>query len=139
MRVVKREQEQAQPDTAYLERLAEEYKRSKETLAVIEKRTNDMKKELSIAVESFGDPDDKGHLWLTVGDLVLKREKRVSRSFDTQSAEAWARETGRWDDVKMVLEVLDEDKILGLAWNDKELEETIMSFYIEKESWAFKA
>jgi hypothetical protein len=43
MRVVKRE-EQAQPDTAYLERLAEEYKKSKDTLAVIEKRTNDMKK-----------------------------------------------------------------------------------------------
>lgn len=138
MRVVKRE-EQQQPDTAYLERLAEEYKKSKETLAIIEKRTNDMKKELSNAVENFGSQDDKGHLWLTVGDLQLKREKRVSRSFDAQSAEQWARDNGYWDDIKEVVEVLSEDKILGLAWSNKELEDTIMSFYIEKESWAFKA
>lgn len=135
MRVVKRDQ----ADTAYLERLAEEYKRSKESLAVIEKRTNDMKKELSVAVEKFGDQDDKGHLWLTVGDLVLKREKRVSRSFDADAARAWAEANGHWDAVKEVIEVLSEDKLLGLAWNDKELEETIMAFYIEKESWAFKA
>ena len=138
MRVVKRE-EQEQPDTAYLERLAEEYKKSKDTLALIEKRTNDMKKELSVAVEKFGTPDDKGHLWLSVGDLNLKREKRISRSFDSASAEQWARDNGYWDDVKEVIEVLSEDKILGLAWSDKSLEETIMEFYIEKESWAFKA
>lgn len=138
MRVVKRE-EQEQPDTAYLERLAEEYKKSKDTLAVIEKRTNDIKKELSVAVEKFGDADDKGHLWLTVGDTVLKREKRVSRSFDATSAEGWAKEKGIWDDVKDVVEVMSEDKLLGLAWSDKSLEEIIMSFYIEKESWAFKA
>lgn len=137
MRVVKREQ--TAPDTAYLERLAEEYKRSKETLAMVEKRTSDMKKELSTAVERFGDQDDKGHLWLTVGDLVLKREKRISRSFDSESARAWAEEQGIWDSVKEVIEVLSEDKLLALAWKDKDLEETIMSFYVEKESWAFKA
>lgn len=138
MRVVKREEEQ-KPDTSYLERLAEEYKKSKEALAVVEKRTNDMKKELSVAVEQFGIADDKGHLWLQVGDLNLKREKRVSRSFDSHSAEQWARDNGYWDDVKEVIEVLSEDKILGLAWTKKELEEIIMNFYIEKESWAFKA
>jgi hypothetical protein len=135
MRVVKREE----PDTAYLERLAEEYKNSKEALALIEKRTNDMKKELSSAVEKFGTPDDKGHLWLSIGELSLKREKRVSRSFDSASAEQWAKNNGYWDEVKEVIEVLSEDKILGLAWSDKSLEETIMMFYIEKESWAFKA
>lgn len=139
MRVVKRDQEQETADQAYLERLAEEYKRSKETLTMVEKRTNDMKKELSVAVEKFGDPDDKGHLWLTVGDMVLKREKRVSRSFDATSAELWAKEKGLWEDVKDVIEVMSEDKLLGLAWNNKELEETIMTFYVEKESWAFKA
>jgi hypothetical protein len=135
MRVVKREQ----PDTAYLERLAEEYKKSKDTLALIEKRTNDMKKELSTAVEQFGTPDDKGHIWLSIGELNLKREKRVSRSFDSASAEQWAKDNGYWDDVKEVVEILSEDKILGLAWSDKSLEETIMMFYVEKESWAFKA
>lgn len=137
MRIVNREK--SEPDITYLERLAEEYKKSKDALALVEKRTNDIKKELSTAVETFGDVDNKGHIWLTVGDTVLKREKRVSRSFDMASATKWAEENGYWDDVKEVVELLSEDKILGLAWSNKDLEEVIMSFYVEKESWAFKA
>jgi hypothetical protein len=37
------------------------------------------------------------------------------------------------------VEVLSEDKLLGLAWNDEEIAKQIQTFYIEKESWAFKA
>ena len=52
---------------------------------------------------------------------------------------AWAKETGHWDEIKEVVEMLSEDKLLGLAWNNKELEEVIQGFYSERESWAFKA
>jgi hypothetical protein len=137
MRVVKRE-ETPELDVAYVQRLAEEFIRSKETQASIEKRTNSIKAELTAFVESAGVPDDKGHLWLTVGDMKLKRERRVSRSLDTQAAQNWAVENGHWDSVKQTIEILDEDKLLGLAWSNKELEDEIQSFYIEKESWAFK-
>ena len=136
MRVVKREEG---PDFSYLERLAEEYKRTKDAIVDIEKRANSMKKELSDAVEEFGATDDKGHLWLNVGNIALKRERRVTRSFDSASAETWARDNKKWDDVKEVVEVLSEDKLLGLAWNDEEIAKHIQTFYIEKESWAFKA
>lgn len=136
MRVVQREEG---PDFSYLERLAEEYKRTKDTITDIEKRANGMKKELSDAVEEFGATDDKGHLWLNVGNLSLKRERRISRSLDIDSAKQWAIANGHWDQVKQVIEVLDEDQLLGLAWNNKELEDTIQAFYIEKETWAFKA
>jgi hypothetical protein len=88
---------------------------------------------------AYGMEDDKGHLWLSVGDAKLKRERRVSRSLDLDSARAWAEENGHWDDIKEVVEVLSEDKLLNLAWVNKDLEETIQSFYIEKETWAFKA
>lgn len=126
-------------DESYLERLAEEYKKSKELQEQVEKRTNAIKKELSEAVEAHGTPDDKGHVWLKVGDVSLKRERRVTRSFDTASAEQWARSNNMWDDIKQVIEVVDEDKVLGLAWKDESLAETVRGFYTEKETWAFKA
>lgn len=138
MKVIKRP-ETPEPNTAYIEKLVDEYKKSKEAMAAFEKRTNDMKKELSELVITHGIADDKGNLWMEVGDLKLKRERRLSRSLDVQGATAWAEENGYWDEVKEVVEHLSEDKLLGLAWNNKDLEEVIQSFYIEKEVWAFKA
>lgn len=137
MRVVQRKDEG--PNFTYLERLADEYKRTKDAIADIEKRANGIKKELSDAVEAFGVPDDKGHIWLNVGNTALKRERRVSRSLDKLAAEQWAVDNGYWDVVKEVIEVLDEDKLLGLAWTNKDLESTIQGFFVEKENWAFKA
>ena len=136
-RVVKAQSED-KPDLEYVKRLAEEFKKSKEVQEEIEKRTNSLKKELTSFVEEYGIPDDKGHVWLQVGDIKLKRERRVTRSFDSNSAREWAEETGHWDEVKEGVEVLSEDKLLGLAWSNQDLEEIIQSFYIEKESWAFK-
>jgi len=136
-RIVKRES--AQPDLTYLRRLTEDYKKSKEAQEQFEKRTNNIKKELSDAVVQMGTPDDKGNIWLDLGDIKLKRERRISRSLDTESAIQWAQKSGLWDEVKEIIEVLSEDKLLGLAWERKELEETIQAFYIEKETWAFKA
>jgi hypothetical protein len=135
-RIVKRQEEL---NTEYVERLVKEYKDSKKVLEDIEKRTNGLKKELNDYVQEYGMEDDKGHLWLSVGDTKLKRERRVSRSLDLSGARAWAEENGHWDDVKEIVETLSEDKLLNLAWVNKDLEETIQSFYIEKETWAFKA
>lgn len=138
MRIINRP-DGAQPDLAYLQRVAEDYKKAKEAQEQFEKRTNALKKELSEAVDTYGTPDEKGSRWLDLGDFKLKRERRIQRSLDTSAVETWAKENGLWDDVKEVVEVLSEDKLLGLAWDHKDLEETIQSFYIEKEIWAFKA
>ncbi len=138
-RIIKRQEETEELNIEYVQRLAEEYKKTKGVLEDIEKRANSLKKELNDIVIEHGVADDKGHLWVQVGDTKLKRERRVTRSFDTGSAKTWAEENGHWDSVKEVVEVISEDKLLNLAWTDKDLEETIQGFYIEKESWAFKA
>lgn len=136
------EQYQRSPELdaeVHLQRLIEEYKKSKEALEQLEKRQNLMKKELTQAIEEKGYTDDKGHVWLKVGPYEIKRERRVSRSFDTKAAEDWARANGMWDSVKEVIEVLSEERLLALAWEDKSLNETVSTFYVEKETWAFKA
>jgi hypothetical protein len=122
----------------YYERLAQEFKKSKEAIDMLTKRQNEMKAELIEAVKDQGYEDDKGHKWFKVGDIELKYERRVSRSFDEGAADNWAHDTGRWDDLKRVVEMLDEDKLLALAWEDNDVAETIQAFYVEKETWAFK-
>ena len=138
MRVVKR-QEAAQPiDNAYRVRLVEEFKRSKESMEKEEKRLQALKKELSDFVDTEGVEDHNGHRWLKIGDFELKRERRVSRSFNSAKAREWAEENGLLDKVTETVVVLSEDKLLALAWEDKSLSSTIQAFYEEKESWAFK-
>lgn len=126
-------------DLAYVQRLAEEFKKSKEALAMVEKRTNDIKKELSDIVDQHGVEDEKGNRWVRIGDLNLKREMRLSVSLDRSAVEEWAKENGYWDDIKETVEVLSEDKLLGLAWSDEQVATTVEGFYIRKEVWAFKA
>lgn len=126
-------------DEVHLERLAEEFKKSKETIDILEKRLGEMKKQLTEAVTIFGYADDKGHQWLKVGSFELKRERRISRSLDTMAVEQWARSNGHWDTIKKVVEVVDEDNLVKFAWEHKDHEETVTAFYVEKETWAFKA
>lgn len=126
-------------DQAYYEKLADDFRKSKEAIDALTKRQDAMKKELVQAVKENGYEDDKGNLWLQLGDKELKYERRVSRALNADAAEQWAREQGIWDDIKEVVERLSEEKLLGYSWLHKEVEDTIQGFYSEKESWAFKA
>lgn len=126
-------------DEQHLTKLVEDFVSQKKLLSQLETRVDKIKKELSNVVEQHGTPDDSGHIWLNIGGHELKRERRVSKSFNSTQAEEWAREQGLWDDVKEVIERLSEDKLLQLAWEDKALLTTVQTFYTEKETWAFKA
>jgi hypothetical protein len=125
-------------DEDYVKGLVREYKKAKEMIDSLEKRNAEMKTKLTEALTTLGTTDNNGHIWLTIDDVEIKRERRVSKVFNASAAEAWAKQNGHWDVVKEVVEVLNEDKILGLAWQNPELQEQIKSFYMEKESWALK-
>jgi len=109
----------------------QDYVLQKKTLTALEAKVDKMKKELSALVDEHGIPDDSGHRWLSIGTYELKRERRVSKSFDMAAAEEWAREQGLWNTVKEVIpahEVLSEDKLVGYAWKHKEHATAIQSF-----------
>ena len=125
-------------ELAYNLRLVEEYKGAKDLADSSKKRADTLKKELSDLVDSEGYEGDNAHLWYEIGDYKLKRERRVSKSFDLDECEQWAKSTGLWDEVKEVVELVSEDKVLALAWDDPEVREAIERFYKEKETWAFK-
>lgn len=125
-------------DKEYIKRIVGEYKKAKEMIETLEMRNGEMRKIITEAIVSNGMPDNNGHVWLSIDDIELKRERRVSKTFNAAAAEAWAKQEGHWETVKEVIEVLSEDKLLGLAWNDDTIQEKIKEFYAEKESWALK-
>lgn len=121
-------------------RLTGEYLDTKALQEKVTKRMDELKMSLGIHVDTEGFTDDKGNKWLPVGTRQLKREKRVSKSFDEAAAIAWCKEHGIYDDVKKVvtIETIDEDKLLAYAWENREHSSTIESFNVEKVTWAFK-
>ena len=125
-------------DKQHTRMLVDEYKNHKHMLEMTQKRVDALKADLTQMLLDHGQPDEKGNLWIDMGDLEFKRERRVSKSFNANAAEAWAKENGHWDTVREVVEVLSEDKLLGLAWNNDAIQETIKTFYVEKETWALK-
>ena len=137
-KIVREETAQQAMDKDFIRKTLEEYRNSKSLLEGLQKRMDGYKESLVSLLTTYGQPDDKGHLWIEFEDVEFKRERRVSRSFNAAAAEAWAKENGHWDTVKEVIEVVNEDKVLGLAWNNEELQEVIKAFYSEKETWALK-
>lgn len=122
----------------YYERLAQEFKKSKQAIEALTKRQNEMRAELISAIQENGFEDDKGHKWLKVGDMELKYERRASRVFDSTAAIQWAEDNNYWEQVSEVVEMLSEDKLLALAWDNPDVAQTVQGFYSEKETWALK-
>lgn len=125
-------------DKAYNLRLVEEYMGAKEMAAASKKRADALKAELVELVDTRGYEGENGHLWYEIGEHKLKRERRIGKTFDAATCEDWARDAGLWDKVSEVVEVLSEDKVLALAWDDPEIRAEIERFYVEKVTWAFK-
>lgn len=126
------------PEKFEIEKLVREYTDAKEFADKTAKRVNELKSVLLDYVKDYGVPDDKGHKWLPAGDMQLKHERRVGKSFDLSAAESWARELGIWDQVKEVIEVITEDAVLKYSWEHPEYHDTVADFYTERETWAFK-
>ena len=125
-------------DAAFNLRLVQEYKAAKEMADTSKKRADGLKSQLIELVDERGYEGENGHRWFEVGEHKLKRERRVSKVFDRAACEEWARSTGLWDEVSEVVELLSEDKVLALAWDDSKIRAEIDVFYVEKETWAFK-
>jgi hypothetical protein len=125
-------------DAVFNLRLVQEYKAAKDMADTSKKRADGLKVKLIELVDERGYEGENGHRWFEVGEHKLKRERRVSKSFDAAACAEWAKATGLWDAVSEVIERLSEDKVLALAWDDPAIRSEIEAFYVERETWAFK-
>lgn len=124
--------------TSDLPQLVKMYREQKEFADKLNSRVDEIKQELIKRVQEEGFVDDKGNQWLDSGDFQLKRERRVSVSFNEHFAEDWAKKKGVWDQVKEVREFVSEDQILAVAWDDEEMKHDLDNFYTRRENFAFK-
>lgn len=122
-----------------IERLTQEYLAAKSFAEKAQERADALKKILNEAVESQGHPDERGHLWVDAGPYELKRERRVSKNLDQRAAMEWldALPALRESCVEYVPQV-NEDRLLGVAWELPELADPIGALYKERVTWAFK-
>lgn len=116
-----------------VERFVEEYIRHQEHLDMLQKNLAVMKAKLVVMVEDQGEADEKGNQWLQVGRYMLQRQRREGqRSLNNERATAWAKDRGIWDEVKVVVETLDEDSLLGYVFDNRHeegLEEEFQTLY----------
>ena len=121
-----------------VDRLVEEYARSKELEKGLTKRLGDLKNLLVKALERDGDQDDKGHRWLPAGKFMLKHERRQGKPYlDKEKAKEFAIANGLWheDAVKKVtvIEEVDEDALLKFFWQNKDRESELKELYTTPE------
>ncbi len=127
-----------------VEQITANYLKQKALLDNLSQQVSVLKGLLSKAVDAEGTADEKGHLWYTAGDYLLQRQKRQGDKYiDREKAEDWAKERGIWGEVKVVKEELDEDALLGWAYehrNDEALTAEFEALYVTPEpTWAFIA
>ena len=124
--------------TSDLSQLVKMYQEQRDFAAKIMSRVEELKKELTKRIEEEGFFDDRGNQWLDAGDFQLKRERRVTVSFNELFAEEWAKKRGVWDQVKEVQEVVNEDQLLAVVWDDEDMKHDLDNFYTRRENFAFK-
>jgi hypothetical protein len=124
-----------------LEKLAEEYLRSKTAADAMAARAKELKTILSRAIDDRGDEDEKGHMWLGAGRFLLQRQKRQAPpSFNKEAAEKWAKGNDLWDELKrtIVIEEVNEDDLVAFVFKNPEYESELRSLYnVPEPTWAF--
>lgn len=142
-----------EPNVPDMIRTLDEHLRSRE-LAESAKRMQEKYRDLlkGHIIDSV-EPDADGHRWFFLSDETedpyigpdgrviesLKVEKRSSISLDEEVAEDRLKELGLLDQCIETVEVLDEDKILALNFEDKLSDEDLALMYKEgKATFAFK-
>jgi hypothetical protein len=106
------------------------------------KESSEIKSDLSDLVDTEGEPDENGHLWLRLPESVdgitaLQRQRRVSQSLDEDAAEKLLKEKGLFDRCYVMQPVLKEDEVMACLYEGLITEEEVDAMFPKKVTWAF--
>lgn len=122
-----------------IDRLAEEYVRATVHVKDATEHKEELKKLLLKTIEESGEHDEKGNQWVAGEEYLIKRERRVSKGWDANLAEEWAKGLGILDNLTTTVTTtaIDPDKVAAYAFTHPELEATVKAFNTESVTWAF--
>jgi hypothetical protein len=119
------------------------------TFLSLRSRIDDMTKEKSVIqaelsdlVDTTGEPDEKGSLWLHLphevdGYTALQRQRKVSQVLDQDEAESILKSKGLFDRCYEMQPVLKEDEVMAAHFEGLITEAEIDKMFPNKVSWAF--
>jgi hypothetical protein len=124
-----------------IKRNLRQYLALKDELGVLTTRQNELKARLTEAVDAV-EANDSGHRMLTVaddisGEVVLTRQRRVSKSLDMDIAETILIKKGIKDTCIKMVPMIDEDAIMTAFYEGHLTEEDIDEMFPAKISYAF--
>jgi hypothetical protein len=106
------------------------------------KESSEIKSDLSDLVDTEGEPDENGHLWLRLPESVdgvtaLQRQRRVSQSLDEDTAEKLLKEKNLFERCYVMQPVLKEDEVMACLYEGLITEEEVDAMFPKKVTWAF--
>jgi len=119
-----------------------QYLSIKGEVELLTNRLNTIKARLTEHVDASGETTDKGHKVITVddpikGEVVLTKQRKVSKNLDMSVAETMLEERGIKDQCIKMVPVIDESAIMAAFYEGKLTESDIDSMFPEKITYAF--
>jgi hypothetical protein len=118
-----------------LDRTVAQYVAIKDQITTLTSRQNELKSRISEAVDEL-EPNENGHRIMSVGDVRLTRQRRVSKTLDVAQAELILTKKGIKGACMKMVPVIDEDAIMTAFYNGHLTEEDIDSMFPAKVSYA---
>jgi len=119
-----------------------EYVGLRSRISDLTKQQDSIKTELSNLVDTEGEPDEKGHLWIQLpeevdGYTALQRQRKVSQSLDAETAEKLLKDKGLFERCYIMEPVLKEDEVMACLYDGLLTEEEIDIMFPKRVSYAF--
>jgi hypothetical protein len=114
----------------------------KEQVDLITKRMNEVKKNLTDAVDTYGEVDGRGHIVLELGDesvgvVSLTKQRRATPSPDMEAIERILKEKELWDRCIVMVPEVNKDEVMAASFDNLLSEEEIQEMYPLNVSYAF--
>jgi hypothetical protein len=119
----------------------------RDEIKFMEDRQKQLRNQMMSAIETEGEKDEKGSLFLELTEPIeydgktyglLKKERRVGSRFLEDDAEKLLESKGLLAEAQKTVVVLDQDSIYRLHQEGKLTEAEIDSMFQESVTWAFK-
>ena len=120
-----------------------EYITLKQSLEILEKRQAELREKLFEHIESAGEADDKGNIFVELPEEVdgvvrLEKQRRVSRKLDESVADQIISEHQLQESLYKTVTVVDEDAVMAAHYEGKLTEDEIDRMFPAKIIWALK-
>lgn len=133
--------ENPQDDLSSFKQEVNQYTSLKEEATAIDGRISVLRKRIMAVIEERGEVNDKGSLILDASDsnngpMQVVKQRRVSKMFDEDKADALLQEKGLFETCTKTITVLDQDAVMAAYYDGKLTDEDIETMFPEKVSWA---